>query len=95
VLDGLRLLNHPLRAQASAPWVPKALDMLLEVHRTGALFFDAAWVDETLSGYSSPQVAAMVERFVDRLPPDYPPRLRAKVLQSADLLMRAARVTQR
>jgi len=95
VLDGLRLLNHPLRAQSSAPWVPKALDMLLEVHRTGALFFDAAWVDETLGGYSSPQVAAMVEHFVDRLPPDYPPRLRAKVLQSADLLMRAARVTDR
>jgi aminopeptidase N len=95
VLEGLRLLNNPLRAEASAPLVSKALDMLLDVHRTGALFFDADWVDETLRGYSTPQVAAIVTRFVDSLPPDYPPRLRAKVLQSSDLLMRAARVKER
>ena len=69
--------------------------MLLDVHRTGALFFDAAWVEETLRGHSSPQVAAVVAHFIDSLPPDYPPRLRAKVLQSSDLLMRAARVTER
>ena len=48
----------------------------------------------TLSGYSTPQVAAMVTKFVDTLPADYPPRLRAKVLQSSDLLMRAARVKE-
>ncbi len=94
VLEGLRLLNDPLRTQASAPLVSKALDLLLDVHQTGALFFDAAWVDETLRGYSTPQVAAMVTQFFDKLPPDYPPRLRAKVLQSADLLMRAARVKE-
>jgi aminopeptidase N len=64
--------------------------MLLEVHRTGALFFDANWVREVLSGHSSAEVAAAVASYIDRLPPDYPPRLREKVLQSSDLLMRAA-----
>jgi len=59
------------------------------------LFFDAAWVQETLRGHSSPQVAAAVTIFIDTLPADYPPRLRAKVLQSSDLLMRAARVSRR
>jgi len=92
VLQGLRLLNDPLRAEQSAALVPKALEMLLEVHRTGALFFDANWVQEVLHGHSLPEVAAAVTRFIDRLPPDYPPRLREKVLQSSDLLMRAARI---
>ncbi|MBM4195933.1 MAG: hypothetical protein FJ197_02375 [Gammaproteobacteria bacterium] len=36
-------------------------------------------------------IAAAVTRFVHTLPPDYAARLRVKVLQSADLLMRAAR----
>jgi aminopeptidase N len=90
VLQGLRLLNDPLRAEQSAALLHRALDMLLEVHRTGALFFDANWVEALLRGHSSPQAAAEVTRFIDGLPPDYPPRLRAKVLQSSDLLMRAA-----
>ena len=84
-------MNDPLRAERSAVLVSKALDMLLEIHRTGALFFDDAWVDATLRGHSSHQVAAAVASFVDTLPADYPPRLRALVLQKADLLMRAAR----
>ena len=91
VVQGLRLLNDPLRAEQSAALVPKAMDMLLEVHRTGALFFDAAWVDATLRGHSSPQVAVAVTSFVNTLPADYPAQLRALVLQKSGLLMRAAR----
>jgi aminopeptidase N len=91
VLQGLRLLNHPLRADLAAPLVPQALSMLLDVHRTGALFFDASWVRDTLRGHASPGVATMVTRFIDELPADYPPNMRALVLQSSDILMRAAR----
>ncbi len=92
VLDGLRLLNHPLRAEQSTALIPKSLDMLLEVHRTGALFFDANWMRDTLRGHSSPRAAAAVSHFVDDLPADYPPRMRELILQSSDLLMRAALV---
>ena len=95
VLEGLGLLHHPLRADASAALVPQALALLLEVHRTGALFFDANWAAAVLDGHSSPQVAAAVTRFIDTLPADYPPRLRAKVAQSSDWLMRAARAKDR
>lgn len=91
VSEGLRVLHHPLRAEASAGHVRPALDMLLEVHRTGDLFFDMAWVGSVLSGHGTPAVAATVQQFIDGLPPDYPPQLRALVLQRADLLMRAAR----
>ena len=90
VLDGLRLLNHPLRADQATVLIPKSLDMLLEVHRTGALFFDANWMRDTLRGHSSPRAAAAVSRFIGDLPADYPPRMRALILQSSDLLMRAA-----
>jgi hypothetical protein len=75
-----RLLNDPLRAEQSAALVPKAMSMLLEFHKTGALFFDAAWVDAILRGHSSPQVAAAVTSFVDLLPVDYPTQLRALIL---------------
>ena len=85
------MLNHPLRADHAAALMPKALDMLLEVHRTGALFFDANWMRDILRGHSSPRVAATVSSFIDNLPADYPPRMRALILQSSDLLMRAAR----
>jgi aminopeptidase N len=95
VVEGLRLLNDPLRADSSAALVPEALGLLWDVHRTGALFFDANWVNAVLRGHSSPQVAAAVTSFIHALPADYPPGLRAKVLQSSDMLMRAARVDRR
>jgi aminopeptidase N len=95
VLQGLGFLNHPLRTAHATELVPKALDMLLEIHTTGALFFDANWMDAILSGHSSPAVATLVTQFIDTLPADYPPRLRELVLQSSDLLMRAARFKSR
>lgn len=95
VVQGLGLLNHPLWGDEAARWVPASLELLLEVSRTGALFFDAFWLDATLGWQASPEAAAAVTRFVDALPPDYPPKLRAKVLQSSDMLMRAARLGAR
>ena len=81
VAEGLGYLHHPLRADASAPLVPKALEMLAEVNRTGDLFFDSAWLSSTLRGHSSPAVAARVQRFLDELPAAYSPQLRALLLQ--------------
>ncbi len=94
VVDGMGYLHHPLRADASAPLVAPALEMLLDVQRHGAPFFDSGWLD-ILEGHSSPQVAAVVHRYVASMPPDYPPRLRRKVLQASDLLERASRVPGR
>ncbi len=93
--EGLALLNHPLRAEPSADLVRKALDMLLEVHRTGDLFFDDSWLSASLSGHASARVAATVRQFIDGLPPDYPPRVRALVIQRSDMLMRASQLQGR
>jgi aminopeptidase N len=89
VLEGLQYLNHPLRAAASAKYVRPALEMLEDIRRTGDIFFPRNWMDATLSGHSSREVAATVRAFLDERP-DYPVRLRRIVLQSADDLFRAA-----
>ena len=92
VLAGLGYLHHPLRAEDSRPFIRPALELLAEVQRTGDIFFPAGWLGATLGGHSSAAAAEIVRGFLDGLDPGYPPRLRAKILQSADRLFRAARI---
>ncbi len=92
VLEGAHYLHHPLRAATSKKFVIDALAMVLEIQRTGDIFFPKRWADATLSGYQSPQTAADVRQFIAELPPDYPPRLRWVLLSSADTLFRAAKI---
>jgi len=92
VLQGLSYLHHPLRAADSRRFIRPSLDLLQEVQRTGDIFFPAGWLDATLGGHNSSEVVAVVQRFLEGLDPNYPVRLQAKVLQSADMLFRAARL---
>jgi aminopeptidase N len=92
VLEAVGYLNHPLRASHAERYVLPALELLEEIHRTGDIFFPSGWLDATLGGHNSPRVAQIVRDFLDRRP-DYPPRLRAKILQAADPLYRAAQIT--
>ena len=65
--------------------------MLEEIQRTGDIFFPLRWLRATLDGHQTTAAAAVVERYLaDR--PDLTPRLRAKALQAADGLFRAARI---
>jgi aminopeptidase N len=91
VLDGLRYLNHPLRARQSAKHLAPSLALLQEIQQTGDIFFPKRWMDATLWGYRSADAAGTVRAFVDRLPPGYPERLRRIILSSADDLFRASR----
>ena len=91
VLTALGFLHHPLRARASERYIRPSLDLLEEIQRTGDIFFPERWLHATLGGHQSARAAAVVERFLaDRS--DLPPRLRAKALQAADGLLRAARI---
>jgi aminopeptidase N len=90
VLDGLRYLHHPLRSAQSERFIEPSLDMLLQIQRTGDIFFPKRWMDATLGGYQSDSAAATVRTFLDRLPQTYPERLRRIVLSSADDLFRAS-----
>ena len=91
VLTALGFLHHPLRARESEPYIRPSLDLLEAIQRTGDIFFPLRWLDATLGGHQSASAATIVEQYLaDR--PDLPPRLRAKVLQSADGLLRTARI---
>jgi aminopeptidase N len=94
VLEGLRYLHHPLRADASRKYIQPSLEMLREIQRTGDIFFPKRWLDATLGGHQSPAAAETVRTFIERLPPGYPERLRRIVLSSADDLFRASRIAR-
>ncbi len=89
VLSAVSALHHPLRARAAEHYIRPSLDLLEEIQRTGDIFFPLRWLNATLDGHSSPAAAATVREFL-REHPDYPPRLRGKLLQAADGLFRAA-----
>jgi aminopeptidase N len=91
VLQAVGYLHHPLRAESAIPYVGPSLELLEEIQRTGDIFFPKRWLDVTLGGHASVEVADIVREFLEAHP-DYPPRLRAKILQSADLLFRTARL---
>ncbi len=89
VLEAVGYLNHPLRAETALHNLGPALELLEEIQKTGDIFFPKRWLDATLGGHSSPEAARIVRQFLaDR--PQMRPRLRAKILQSADLLFRAS-----
>jgi aminopeptidase N len=90
VVQAVGFLHHPLRAESAIQYVGPSLGLLEEIQRTGDIFFPKRWLDATLGGHASHEVADLVREFLETRP-DYPPRLRAKILQSADLLFRAAR----
>jgi aminopeptidase N len=94
VLEGLRYLHHPLRAEASEQYILPSLELLREIQRTGDIFFPKRWMDATLSGHQSPAAAEMVRTFINRQPSGYPERLRRIILSSADELFRASRITR-
>jgi aminopeptidase N len=94
VLEGLNYLHHPLRAEASKKYVQPSLDLLWEIQKTGDIFFPKRWLDATLGGYQTKDVADTVRSFLKNLPPNYPDRLRNITLQSADELYRAADVVK-
>lgn len=95
VLEAMRYLQHPLRVQQpDSPRIDMilpALELVEEIQRTGDIFFPKRWLDATFSGHNSPEAAEVVVRFLQTRP-DYPPRLKGKILQAADYLFRAARL---
>lgn len=91
VLEGVSYLHHPLRATWARRYIRPSLAMLEEIQRTGDIFFPKRWLDATLGGHSSPEAAAIVSGFLAESAA-LPPRLRGKLLQSADLLFRASRL---
>ncbi len=90
VLESLTYLNHPLRAAHGRRFVRQALEMLREIQRTGDIFLPTRWMESTLWGHRTPDVASIVRDFL-AAQPGYPVRLRWTVLTAADELFRVLR----
>ena len=93
VLAAVGYLHPPLRAAHARRFVRPSLELVQEIQRTGDIFFPSGWLNATLVGHNSAEVADTVRGFLDELGPDYPRRLREKILQSADMLFRSARIS--
>ena len=86
VLEAMDNLHSPLRG-GSPQLIRPALDLLEEIQETGDIFFPGRWLDATIGGYQSEEAARIVRNFlIDN--PELSIRLRNKLLQSADLLLR-------
>ena len=89
-LDALTNLHHPLRAESSEKYILPSLELLEEIQTTGDIFFPKRWLVSTFSGHRSLSAANVVKQFLaDR--PEYSSRLKNKILQSADVLLKVSR----
>lgn len=89
-VDAVRYLHHPLRAATALPYIEPSLELLQEIQATGDIFFPRQFITATLEGHSSLEAAVVVRQFLKERP-NYPPRLRNKILMAADALFRATR----
>ena len=71
--------------------VEAGLELVEEIQRTGDIFFPGRWLGALLGNHNSPEVAALVAEFLESRP-QYPHRLRGKILQEYDGVRRAARI---
>ncbi|MGM0633252.1 MAG: aminopeptidase, partial [Pseudomonadota bacterium] len=90
VLAAMRAIHHPLRADASVPLIRPALEQLESIRDTGDIFFPLRWLHATLDGHHSREATEITQRFIDAHG-EMEPKLRGKLLQAADGLIRAAR----
>ncbi|MBQ6577297.1 MAG: aminopeptidase [Bacteroidales bacterium] len=87
VNSALGYLNHTLRQKEAVKYIRPALEELLEIQRTGDIFFPKNWISAVLSQHDTPEAKKEVQSFLSERP-DYPVIMKNKILQSADLLFR-------
>ena len=85
VVDAVRYLNHPLRAKESTHYITPSLELLEEIQKTGDIFFPRQFITAVINGHQSPTAAYYVKKFLLEHP-NFPYRLKNKVLMAADLL---------
>lgn len=74
-------LNHHLRQEDAVKYIRPALEELMEVQRTGDIFFPRNWVGSLLEGHSSQEAYNEIFRFFEAHP-GYSELLSNKILQA-------------
>lgn len=93
VLAALNYLHHPLQQATSVEYLQKSLDLLQEIQVTGDIFFPQSWLQATFGDYQSPEALKIVNDFLETHP-NYPSKLKAKILQATDQLKRAQKIIE-
>ncbi|MDQ0638981.1 aminopeptidase N [Pedobacter sp. W3I1] len=88
VTTALSYLHHPIRQKTSIHYLKESLDLLVEIQKTGDIFFPQSWLAAIFSGYNNKEANAVVQEFL-KSHPAYNPKLRDKILQTTDNLRRA------
>ena len=88
-MDAVAYLHHPLRAKEAIGYIQPSLALMQEIQATGDIFFPRQFITATLNGHSSMEAAGIVRQFLETRP-NYPPRLKRKILMAADMVFRAA-----
>ncbi|MEZ2338021.1 M1 family metallopeptidase [Mucilaginibacter sp. RCC_168] len=91
VTTALVYLHHPLRQKTSEKYLSKSLEMVEEIQRTGDIFFPQSWLQAVFGYYQDKQAAKVVNDFLNAHP-NYNPKLKAKILQNTDNLLRAQKL---
>ena len=91
VTSALSYLHHPLRQLTSEKYLAKSLELVEEIQKTGDVFFPQSWLGAIFPNYQDIQAVNIVNAFL-AAHPNYNPKLRAKILQSADNLYRAQKL---
>lgn len=93
VLAALSYLHHPLRTAYSEKYLAASLDWLQDIQHTGDVFFPQSWLAASFGYYQTATAAKIVTDFLERHP-DYNPKLKAKILQATDNLIRAQKIVK-
>nr|MBC7612521.1 ERAP1-like C-terminal domain-containing protein [Pseudopedobacter sp.] len=91
VLAALNYLHHPLQQATSVKYLKKSLDLLQDIQVTGDIFFPQSWLQATFGDYQSLEALKIVNEFLENHP-QYPLKLKAKILQATDQLKRAQKM---
>ena len=88
VTAALSYLHHPIRQKTSIHYLKESLDLLVEIQKTGDIFFPQSWLAAIFSSYNNKEANAVVQDFL-KSHPAYNPKLKDKILQTTDNLRRA------
>ncbi|WP_339811413.1 M1 family aminopeptidase [uncultured Imperialibacter sp.] len=91
VSTAVSYLHHPERQDVSIGYLKESLELLSDIQATGDIFFPTAWLSATFGAYQSDEAASIVNTFL-LAHPNYPMKLKGKILQATDDLKRASRL---
>ncbi|MEM7036261.1 MAG: hypothetical protein AAF570_04715, partial [Bacteroidota bacterium] len=69
-------------------------DLLEEIVATGDIFFPTRFLNNTFAWHHSPEAVEMVETFL-KARTDFPEKLKRKILQSTDGMMRMRKIEEK